>query len=256
MKGKIFYVLIALVILALFFGASKKASASSDKKVLVPVLMYHHIGDVDSVYYVSEADFDLQMRTLRDLGYKTITATDLANAITKGKKLPDRPVVITFDDGSPSVYTKAFPIMEKYGFVGVVYVVSNYVRAGYGLDIDKLKDLVKHGWEVGSHTVSHANLDQANNDPYTEIVVSKTELQRMLKVKVNTFAYPFGAENADAVTKVSEHYILGMGLWSPTSVHGRFDLFYIGRTGVDRWDDITAFKAKLPWTEPVNLKVK
>jgi len=253
--GKATYFFLALIILALFFGATKNASASSDKTVVVPVLMYHHIGDKDSIYYISEADFELQMRTLYDLGYHTITATQLAEAITKGKKLPVRPIVITFDDGNPSVYSTAFPIMQKYDFVGVAYVVTSYIWSGYGLSVDQLKDMVKHGWEVGSHTSSHADLTKPDKDLNKEIATSRSDLERMLKVKVKTFAYPFGAANFSTTVEVSEHYILGMGVWGP-STHSSLDLFYLGRISINRGEDIIAFKAKLPWTEPINTKVK
>ncbi len=93
--------------------------------VKVPILLFHHIAvsPVGSRYYVPPETFDSELKLLHDWGYTTITTSKLVQAITQGASLPPRPLLLTFDDGNEDIYTNAFPILQKYGFTGVLYVV-------------------------------------------------------------------------------------------------------------------------------------
>jgi len=111
--------------------------------VIAPILLYHHISDDGSGnrYFVSLDDFRAQMEALRDWGYTTISATDLADVIIKGGELPDRPVVITFDDGYTDVYQNAFPIMSEMGFIGLVYIYVDHVGSNGFVTTEQIQAL-------------------------------------------------------------------------------------------------------------------
>src|SRR5215216_3933093 len=90
-------------------------------QVIVPILLYHHIGYSlrgDVVYYVSPDTFDQQLNLLYQLGYKTISVELLVKVIKEGAELPPKPILLTFDDGSETIYENALPMMQRYGFTG------------------------------------------------------------------------------------------------------------------------------------------
>ncbi len=187
--------------------------------ITVPIILYHHIAvsSVTSNYYVPPEKFEAQMKLLHDWGYSTITTQMLVEAIRNGIPLPPRPIIITFDDGDASVYMNAFPIMQKYGFTGVAYIVYYYMNTDGYMTSEQLKQLAAAGWEIGSHSLTHKNLQQFADRQRDEIVESRRKLEAELGVPVLTFAYPFGVLNNSAVNYVrSAGYIATMGL-GPTT---------------------------------------
>lgn len=218
--------------------------------VVVPILLYHRI-DVsltDSQYYISPEKFEEQMKLLRDWGYTTITTELLVKAITEGANLPPRPLIITFDDGHLNNYTTAFPIMKKYGFTGVIYVVGAYMGTPQYMNPDQIKEMVKAGWEVGSHTMSH--LDLTTLDPEQqryEIFESRRFLESELGVPVLTFSYPFGMVNRTVINMAySTGYIAGMGL-GYTHDQGTTNLFTLQRRDINGTRDLNSLASYLPW---------
>jgi len=160
--------------------------------------MYHHIGEVtdsDGRYSVAPDQFQRQMQTLHDMGYETITVTELAAALREGGSLPARPVVLTFDDGYDDLYLNAYPIMQEYGFIGTMYLVVNNFANKYGITSDQVQEMYEAGWEVASHSKTHANLRKDNVDMRDEICRSRLELIRILDIPIYSFAYPYVEAN-------------------------------------------------------------
>ena len=104
---------------------SAEAMAEEAYTADVPVLMYHHLDEAgnDSTAITPEL-FEAQMRALREAGYESVMPDDLLAYVRSGAALPDKPVVITFDDGYLSNYEYAWPILEKYGFRATVFVIG------------------------------------------------------------------------------------------------------------------------------------
>jgi len=226
-------------------------------KIVCPILLYHHIGasssPAASTYYVAPEDFESQMRALRDWGYTSISVSQLAEGITHGARLPNRPVVITFDDGNLDVYANAFPIMQKYGFTGVVYIVANFLYADGYLGLDQIQALAAAGWEVGSHSMTHAHLPYDHNRLNFEIAQSRIELQEALGVPVMSFAYPFGETDAVVSQQVQDYgYTSAVGLGLPWN-QGLYNLYYLNRRPVPGGVDLQVFASYLPWSGPVEL---
>ena len=132
-------------------------------QVEAPILLYHHVTDaedkLESQYNVIPAKFEEQMKWLSDNGYQTITVTEVADLIRNGGEIPQRPVVVTFDDGNLDVFTNAYPIMKKYGFVATFYVVESYINGEDMVTTDQLKELIQNGWEIGSHSRKSRRID-------------------------------------------------------------------------------------------------
>lgn len=220
-------------------------------QVNVPILMYHHVEEnpIESNYRISAARFEEQMKLLHDWEYTTITTQMLVEAITHGYPLPPRPIIITFDDGNLDNYTTAFPIMQKYGFTGVLYVVANYIGAANYMNGAQIVEMYNAGWEIGSHSVSH--LDLIALDPERqryEIVGSREILQERLGVPVMTFAYPFGSNSSGVVDYVKyAGYIAGMGATGFRWEQGTSNLFVLERCEIKGSEDAKTFIRFLPW---------
>jgi peptidoglycan/xylan/chitin deacetylase (PgdA/CDA1 family) len=220
-------------------------------KVLCPILLYHRIGTLkdNDPYIVSPQNFLAQMQALKSWGYNSISASELVNAINYGAELPGRPVVITFDDGDETVYSEAFPIMEELGFKGVNYIVVNYIGGAGYMNVEQLKELAAAGWETGSHSMTHTDLTISDKVEW-EMVYSRYMLGKLLKVPVNTFAYPYGKANPDMYSVLKKNYQAGMGLGVSTTQRG-VDLYYLWRRPILPGWDVETFGSYLPWHSPV-----
>ena len=107
----------ALLLLA---GCGRK-----EQSVNVPVLMYHHIDDAGGTdTIISEAGFRRQMDLIRDEGFTPISLDGLIAYGEGDGALPEKPVLITFDDGYESTYKRAWPILKDHGFPAAVFVIG------------------------------------------------------------------------------------------------------------------------------------
>ena len=223
--------------------------------VIVPILLYHHVGfsldEDESAYYVSPEGFDQQMNLLYQWGYQTVSVELLARAINQGAELPPKPILLTFDDGGETTYSTALPIMQRYGFTGVSYIVYYYVGLTHYMSADQIRLLQAAGWEIGSHGLSHRDLTVYPEKQENEIVRSRLQLESLLGVPVTSFAYPFGAYDDDSLRLVhTAGYTAAMGLGNE-SLQGTKNLFYLSRQAVKGTEDLQTFASRLPWREEV-----
>jgi peptidoglycan/xylan/chitin deacetylase (PgdA/CDA1 family) len=168
----------------------------------LPVLTYHYIRTVadpqaDALGFrlsVTPNDFDAQMKYLVDHNYKTINPEDLARALDTKTALPNKSILLTFDDGYMDFYTEAFPILKKYNLQASIYVVTDFMQDKQGrfLTWDQLRELEDSGLiSIGSHTQNHVNVTK-HPKAELEITKSKQELEAFLGHKVISFVYPGG----------------------------------------------------------------
>lgn len=190
---------------------------------------------------------------MADSGYRTHTFED----ILKGIALPQKSVIITFDDGYECVHQHAFPVLEGVGFKAVVFLVTGFINdwnhwdANLGgirfrhLSTEHTKELAEAGWEIGSHGVNHRPLPYLNSMHLKhELQHSKNILQDMLKKDVTTFSYPFGMQN-NRVQKEVERIGYRFG-FKNISWNGKIDnLFSIPRIPIYKIDTIEALRKKL-----------
>lgn len=176
------------------------------RTLAVPILMYHRINVVTADtpresrgLTVHPEDFARQMRWLRDHGYSSITQRELWDALMCGRRLPGRPILITFDDGYRDVFFRASPVLLRLGFRATAYVVSGRIsgRDPSFLTWPLLHALERRGIEIGSHTVAHHDLTSLPDAALLEdLRRSRLTLERRLGHRVPWLAYPFGANDA------------------------------------------------------------
>ncbi len=227
--------------------------------VIVPIILYHWIAvsPINSQYYVPPEKFEEEMKLLHDWGYTTITTELLIKAINEGADLPPRPILITFDDGHLNNYTTAFPIMQKYGFTGILYLVANYMGADQYMNADQIKEMAAAGWEVGSHSVTHSDLTALEPERQRyEIVDSRQILEAELGIPVLTFSYPFGRSDSGIIDYTRfAGYVAGMSLGF-THDQGTSNLYTLQRRDIKGTYDVKQFAAFLPWQgDPIFLPI-
>lgn len=109
-----------------FLNVLSPAALSADEiSTQVPILMYHHLSeDVTNSEMVSPEQFEAQIRALSEAGYTGVSFDELQAYVLRGEPLPEKPVVITFDDGYRSNYTLAYPILRKYGMKATIFAIG------------------------------------------------------------------------------------------------------------------------------------
>lgn len=177
----------------------------------VPILMYHEIADpadTDSQLAVPPSAFARQLGYLHDEGFQTVSAGTLAEIMNGGAgRLPDRAVVLTFDDGFADFHGQALPLLDRYGLTATLYVTTGWVqdagplpaglRPGRMLCWSQVAEAAAAGIEIGAHSRLHPQLDQLPRQQLREeLRVSKAQLEDRLGVPVPGLAYPFGYSSA------------------------------------------------------------
>lgn len=104
---------------------SPKPLSQDEISTQVPILMYHHLSeDVTNSEMVSPEQFEAQIRALSEAGYTGVSFDELRAYVLRGEPLPEKPVVITFDDGYRSNYTLAYPILQKYNMKATIFAIG------------------------------------------------------------------------------------------------------------------------------------
>lgn len=174
----------------------------------IPVLNYHKVDDnEESPLSLSSKEFEEQMRHLQEEGYHSISPDQLIAHLQQGAALPEKPVLITFDDGYRDTYLNAFPIMKKYGFTGTVFLITDEIgRNERYLTWEQAEAMRKSGGFIfGSHTLSHAPLDTLSpEDALFQLVKSKEGMQWKLDIPVKYFAYPTGTYKKETQALVEQ----------------------------------------------------
>ncbi len=218
--------------------ASFSESASSrpepaEDTVTLPIAMYHHILKEQSrlnKYTISPDEFRQDMEYLKKNGYTPITMTELI-AWSKGEGiLPEKPAMITFDDGYESFHEYAYPILQEYGFKAVISVVGKYTDLYSETDDhhvryshctwEQLKEMQDSGLvEVQNHTYNlHVNANGRHgshkkpgesDEAYRKVLLEdvgklQEKCYEYLGRYPNTFTYPFGQISKEALPTIKE----------------------------------------------------
>ena len=197
---------------------------AADNSVQVPVIMYHAVIDDSSrlgKYVISPAELEGDIRWLKENGYTTVLSEDLIRYVEEGIPLPEKPVMLTFDDGYYNNYLYAFPLAKQYGVKFVISPIGKYTDL-YTQTPDEspyyahctwemLREMQDSGLvEVGNHTYDlHSSdgsrlgtkrLSTESMEEYTtlltgDILLAQERIEENLGRMPVLFAYPFGAVN-------------------------------------------------------------
>lgn len=202
-------------------GGNIMVPAATDTRTSVelPVLMYHSISEdsAKNEYNITPQAFESDLKWLKDNGYTTVSAKQLADYVENGTMLPEKPVLLTFDDGYENNYTNAFPLLKKYNMKAVISLIGKDLR----LNENQLKEMHDSGLvEIGSHTYDlhsiSGDVKGADKKPgetqeeyrkrlTDDLQKSIDEITRITGKAPIVFAWPYGAypldRSADQILK-------------------------------------------------------
>jgi peptidoglycan/xylan/chitin deacetylase (PgdA/CDA1 family) len=187
----------------------------------VPILCYHRITDErKGDYAVSIATFNSDIKILADSGYHSISPAQLYDYLAYNKALPAKPVMITFDDSRIEHFEIAAPVLEKYGFKGVFFIMTiTYNKKNY-MSTAQIAQLAKAGHTVGLHSWDHTMVtkykDQA--DWQKELAEPKKKLEKIVDRPVEYWAYPNGVFDHKGAEELNKYFKLSFSLTSRDSL--------------------------------------
>jgi peptidoglycan/xylan/chitin deacetylase (PgdA/CDA1 family) len=183
-------------------AAPKATAFELNKSAVVSILGYHDFkARGGSPMLINGTKFAEQMKAIKESGIPVIPLSDVLEWRKGRKNIPEEAIVITMDDGWEGVYTFAYPVLKEHGFPFTIYLYKKYVHiGGRSLSWDQIREMMKNGCDVGSHSVSHESLrgnkkrNEADHQLWLlgELKDSKEFLEKNLGIACTSFAYPFG----------------------------------------------------------------
>ena len=224
---------------------------SQIKKYEIPVLMYHQFVSNSNEggkikIFVTKKQFELQLKILKLLGYKTITFKDL-DILGMENRFYKKYIILTVDDGYEDNYKVLFPLLKKYNMKAVIFLVSNLKYNKWTMDNDNEKkfmlmneqqilEMQESGYiEFGGHTLSHVSLSAVSTEEAKEeIFEDKKITEKRLGKTISIFAYPFGHRKEETKEIVKEAgYKFAVSTDTGSGIFTE-DLFDIRRTAIDK----------------------
>lgn len=174
----------------------------TNEDVGVPVLYYHSVLPDSEVTTPNEVTISPQklkeeLKIVKDLGYTTLTLSELTDYLNNNMPIPEKSIVITFDDGYTDNYVHAFPILKELDMKATIFMIAAEVdNGGYYMSSSQLKEMSDYGIDIASHTDHHVYLDSLSYDKQLkELKDSKEKLEKILGKEVTSIAYPYGNYN-------------------------------------------------------------
>jgi peptidoglycan/xylan/chitin deacetylase (PgdA/CDA1 family) len=223
------------------------------RQAQVPILMYHYVepwpagaDELRKNLAVRPEDFTAQIDYLHQQGYETVSLYDLVYALTLGRSLPSKAVIVTFDDGYRSLAQYAVPIMERYGYRGTIFVITEFMDEGLPayLTWPEAESLYASGWKIEPHSKSHEEM--AGRDRAFQLYQMLGSVQTVaahIGVQPRFFSYPSGKYD-DTTLKLARE----LNLWGAVTVdfgrvHTVKDLYTLTRVRVGGQEKLSEFAA-------------
>lgn len=217
--------------------------------VTVPILMYHYVRDMerrgDVIGWnlsINTGDFERQLKYLKENGYVSVHLADLIDG-----RVPEKAVVLTFDDGLSDFYTTALPLLQRYGFTASNAVVTGMIGNEGHMTMEEISECLAAGMEITAHGVNHYNLARLSRAKLAEeISESKLFLEENFGIKVESFVYPSGKYSGAVVAALADNgYKIAV-----TTQYGEADLaenkmLLLPRIRIDNRDGFNRFVKKL-----------
>ena len=271
-KQLVIYICTVAVLLLLILGF---AQYNETRSVKLPILMYHHLADDgDPGSTISAETFETHIKALNNAGYTAVSFEDLCDYVFDGVPLPERPIVITFDDGYKSVYDTAFPILKKYNTKATAFIVGIFHgESVYKGSSDRpitphfgdaeAKEMAESGIiSIQSHSYDMHQLEpyepesprtgvlkkkEESEEEYIEafkadFALASAQIESITGIKPFVYSYPYGR-----YTQKSERLLKDMGVQATVTIVADFStiiqnspntLFGMGRFNVP--GDMTA----------------
>lgn len=229
----------------------------------ISIFMYHQVGKFPPMkthraVYCDVGRFRMQMRALRAFGVPVLSMNAALSALSGEAPMPDRAVVLTFDDGCENFHEYALPILEDFGYPSIVYPVAGLAGQPAGwLAADghptpplmteaRLRELSDRGVEIGSHAYSHTRLATLSPEQQRqELVDSRERLRQALGRDVVHVCYPYGSHDTNTLLMAAEAGYQSGVTCQRGAATPAFDPLALPRKAVSQGDDVIGFLWKL-----------
>lgn len=217
------------------------------KKRKLLIIYYHEVVEQGCGYSYQKIEkdkFEEQMKYLSENGYQTLFFSELS------KSLPEKAVIVSFDDGLKSVYDNAFSIMKKYGIKGNVYLPTAYIgNDEHFMDWNMVRDLCDSGvFEMQAHTHNHTDIRTYSvEDMLNEVNTSAEILDKELGFDPSAFCIPFGMYDRKSILKLrkTNKYKYILGSYYGRIPENRLSTNVLPRIGISNDDSIEKFVDKI-----------
>jgi len=229
----------------------------------IPVLNYHAIDNNEATpsarnVSVSLTSFTAHVKWLHAEGYTSVTKEELREVILNGKKISDRKVLFTFDDGYYSLYKYALGILSDHGFTATLFLSTSFIGKPYEqndfkfvkhdrqLSWEEIKVLSANGWSIQSHGYNHFRMNSLDKDAIIkELSLSKSIIEQNLGTVVDEFAFPYGIYNNKVLTQLpAAGYKFAYSVHSGKLLPGA-RRYRLPRIEINNMDDMESFKVKV-----------
>lgn len=219
-KKRVVSIFLSFLVFSLGILTYVYATSDSDDEIKVPIIMYHSIlknTKSEGKYVVTPEVFEKDMQYLINNGYQTVFVSELSDYVRNNAPLPEKPVIITLDDGYYNNYVYALPILKKYNMKASIAVVGKFTdifseadshNANYShLTWEDIKEIASSGYiEISNHTynmhdtkgrIGCFKMKSETNEQYHDVLTEDVlKMQKLLKeksdVECKVFTYPYG----------------------------------------------------------------
>jgi peptidoglycan/xylan/chitin deacetylase (PgdA/CDA1 family) len=217
----------------------------------VPILMYHYISippdDADKYrtdLSVAPDTFREQMTYLAENEFETIDLYDLSLAITDKKELPQKPIIITMDDGYRDNFENAFPILQEFGMKATFFVVTEFIDQEIGnyMTWNMAKEMAEAGMRIEPHSKTHADLSgQEREYIIYEVLGSQESIAAHLGYTPRYFCYPGGRYDESTLEVVQDLDFWGAVTTTGGEWHGYDDRYEWSRVRMRNTTTLSEF---------------
>lgn len=171
--------------------------SGSQKAVSIPVLYYHSVQVMPgSTAVVSPTKFTEQMQYLADNGYHPLTMAEFSAIMEGQAAAPDKPVLLTFDDGYVDNHSTVMPLLAKLGFPATLFMSPGVMDDKRFINWEQAADLRDSGWDIYPHGMTHPYLTKLSAEEQAyEITEARKQIEEKLGVTADVFCYPYGQYN-------------------------------------------------------------
>jgi peptidoglycan/xylan/chitin deacetylase (PgdA/CDA1 family) len=222
---------------------SNPGGLSADGYQVISIITYHHFSEkCTNALCMPVEEFARQMAMLAEEGYRTVSMKEVLKFVNYQEPLPRKTVAITIDDGYRSVYELAYPILKRYNFKATLFIYTDFIDdSPNALSWEQLRELTEAGFEVESHTITHADLTLKRKEESQaeylkrirgELRVPRELIRKHLGQEAVWLAYPYGRWNKLVISLAIEEGYQG-GVTVTRGVTPFFvDPFKVGRNQV------------------------
>lgn len=192
-------------------GGAVESVKNKVEAISFPILAYYNISNYSGtnegakLLHTSPKKFSEQLSYFKKNGYTVVSAPTAYKILVGKVNPPKKPVLLTFNDGYADFYDNAWPLLKKYHYPALVFIISNRPGDENFMNWQQLKKIVDGGITIGTQGVSNVTLTKLSiSRAKEEMAMSKRDIAGELGINVEYFAYPFGSYNSSITANLDQ----------------------------------------------------